>query len=67
MGKVGWRQWRRLCQVDCPRLQIVNVPHPNSVNNTNVFTAFVASVSVTNLHVALDCYKDQVTGLQKTQ
>ena len=47
--------------------QIVNVPYPNSVNNTCVFTAFVASDLVTNLHVALDRYKDQVTALQKTQ
>ena len=43
--------------------QIFNVPHPNSVNNTCVFTAFAASDSVMHLHVALDRYKDQ----QKTQ
>ena len=47
--------------------QIVNVPHPNSVHNTCVFAVFAASDSITNLHVALDRYKDQLTALQKTQ
>lgn len=44
--------------------QIVNVPAPNSIFNTCVFCCFMAGDSTTNLHVALDRYKDQVTRLQ---
>ncbi len=44
-------------------LQIANVAHPNSINNTFVFACFEAHDSVTNLHVALDAYKDQVEAL----
>ncbi|KAL5487179.1 hypothetical protein EMCRGX_G019751 [Ephydatia muelleri] len=40
--------------------QIVNVATPNSVHNTCVFSCFAAGDSVTNLHVALDRFKDQV-------
>ena len=47
--------------------QIVNVPHPNSIHNTCVFAVFEASDSVTNLHIALDRYKYQITALQNTQ
>ena len=47
--------------------RIVNVPHPNSIDNTCVFSVFEAVDTVTNLHVALDRYKDQITELQKTQ
>ena len=47
--------------------QIVNVPHPNGIRNTCVFSVFEAVDTVTNLHVALDRYKDQITELQKTQ
>ena len=43
--------------------QIVNVPTPNSVHNTCVFSCFAAGNSVTNFHVALDCFKDQVEHL----
>ena len=43
--------------------QICNVPHPNSVQNTSVITAFQAGDSAINLHVALDRYKDQVKDL----
>ena len=43
--------------------QIVNVPTPNSVHNTCVFACFAASDSVTNFHVALDRFKDQVEHL----
>ena len=38
--------------------QIVNV------HNTCVFSCFEAGDSVTNLHSALDCFKDQVKQLQ---
>ena len=41
--------------------QIVNVPHPNSIHNTCVFAVFEASDSVTNLHIALDHYKYQIS------
>ena len=47
--------------------QILNVENPNSVNNTYVFTAFMASDTVFNLHVALDRYKDQIEELQRTK
>ncbi len=35
-------------------LQMLELPKPNSVNNTCVFSAFQASDTMTNLHVALD-------------
>ena len=44
--------------------QIVNVPAPNSAHNTCVFSCFEAGDSVTNLHSALDRFKDQVKQLQ---
>ena len=43
--------------------QIVNVSTPNSVHNTCVFCCFTAGDSVSNLHVALDRFKDQVEHL----
>ena len=45
--------------------QIVNCVNPNSVTNTCVFRAFEAADTATNLHVALDQYKSQVSDLQK--
>lgn len=45
-------------------LQIVNTPHPNSIQNTCVFAAFEASDSVINLRVALGRYREQVKRLQ---
>ena len=45
-------------------LQIVNTPHPNSIQNTCVFAAFEAGDTVTNLKVALGRYKEQVKRLQ---
>eukprot|EP00731_Ephydatia_muelleri_P007956 Em0004g294a len=47
--------------------QIVNVAAPNSVHNTCVFCCFEADDTVTNLHIALDRYKDQVAHLQGMQ
>eukprot|EP00731_Ephydatia_muelleri_P025532 Em0017g615a len=44
--------------------QIVNVAAPNSVNNTCVFCCFEADDSYTNLHIALERYKEQVEHLQ---
>ena len=43
--------------------QIVNVATPNSVHNTCVFSCFVAGNSIINLHMALDCFNDQVEHL----
>ena len=44
--------------------QIINVAAPNSVQNTCVFCCFAAGDSVTNLHIALDRFRDQVKELQ---
>ena len=44
--------------------QIVNTPTPNAVHNTCVFSCFEAGDSVTNLHVSLDRYKDDIKDLQ---
>ena len=43
--------------------QIVHVATPNSVHNICIFSCFAAGDSVTNLHVALDRFKDQVEHL----
>ena len=45
-------------------LQIVNVPSPNSPDNTCVFCVFEASDSYTNLHIGLDRYREQVDELE---
>ena len=44
--------------------QIVNVPHPNSIRNTVVFTAFEAPDSITNLNICLERYQGPVSLLQ---
>ena len=41
--------------------QIVNMGTPNSVYNTCVFSCFEADDTVTNLHVALDRFRGEVT------
>lgn len=38
---------------------ICNVPTPNSVQNTCVFTVFEGRDTTTNLHITLDRYKPQ--------
>jgi len=43
--------------------QICNVKHPNSPTNTCIFCIFLAYDSVTNLHIGLDRYKDQIEHL----
>ena len=43
--------------------QIVNVATPNSVHNTCLLSCFAAGDSITNLHMALDRFKDQVEHL----
>lgn len=47
--------------------QVVNVATPNSVKNTMVFSVFAARDTPTNLHIAVDRYRDQVTTLQATK
>lgn len=44
--------------------QILNIPKPNAVNNTCVFSAYEAPDTKTNLYVALSRYKQQVEELQ---
>ena len=44
--------------------QICNVDSPNSKTNTCIFCIFLAYDSVTNLHIGLDRYADQVQDLQ---
>ena len=46
--------------------QLVNVPSPNSPLNTCVFAIFDAKDTTTNLHVALDCFRDEVENLDGT-
>ena len=43
--------------------QIVNTHAPNSVHNTCVFSYFEADDTRTNLHVALDRFRAEVTAL----
>ena len=45
--------------------QILNVRTPNSKKNTCVIAMFEASDTVTNLHIALDRYSEQVADLQQ--
>lgn len=44
--------------------QIMNTPHPNSVTNTCVFSAYEGPDTKTNLYVALARYKSQVEELK---
>uniref|UniRef100_A0A1X7SR09 Uncharacterized protein n=1 Tax=Amphimedon queenslandica TaxID=400682 RepID=A0A1X7SR09_AMPQE len=44
--------------------QVINVPKPNSVKNSTVFPLLEAPDSVSNLHIALDRYKNAITDLQ---
>ena len=46
--------------------QIVNTHYPNSIENTCVFTVFEARDNRTNLEVALEKYKPQISQLQST-
>lgn len=41
-------------------IQLVNVEAPNSVKNTALLSVFRAGDSTTNLHTALDMYKEHV-------
>ena len=44
-------------------LQLANINHPNSPQNTMVFCACEASDTPTNLHIALDRYQTQIETL----
>lgn len=46
-------------------IQILNTPHPNSVQNTCVFAAYEGPDTKTNLFVALRRYRVQVEELLK--
>ena len=45
-------------------IQLCNVPHPNSQKNTYLLSMFMAGDSTTNLHNALDMYKEMITEIQ---
>lgn len=45
--------------------QICNTLNPNSTSNTCIFCIFMAYDSVTNLHIGLDRYKEQIKDLQE--
>ena len=47
--------------------QLCNVPNPNSVQNTCVFTVFKGKDTTTNLHVSLDRYKPQFEHLAQSE
>lgn len=45
-------------------MQVVNVSHPNSTRNTCLIAVFKAGDSTTNLHTALDQYREHIDELQ---
>ena len=45
-------------------IQLCNIPHPNSQKNTYLLSMFMAGDSTTNLHTALDMYKEQISEIQ---
>lgn len=47
--------------------QLVNTPHPNSVKKIVLLSVFKAGDSSTNLHIALDRYKDHIIEAQGMQ
>ena len=47
--------------------QIVNTQQPSSSKHTCIFAAVEAPDSITNLHMALDGYKDQMKALDGVQ
>ena len=44
-------------------MQVVNVAHPNSIQNTCLLAVFEAGDSPVNLHVSLDQFREQVQEL----
>ena len=47
--------------------QICNTTNPNSPSNTCIFSILMAYDSVTNLHIGLDKYREQVKDIQNTK
>ena len=45
-------------------MQVVNIPHPNSIRNTSLVAVFKAGDRTVNLHTALDGYKEHVEEMQ---
>ena len=45
-------------------MQVVNVSKPNSTRNSTLLAVFQAGDSTTNLHTALDQYREQITEIQ---
>ena len=41
-------------------MQLANVKNPNSVKKTVLLSVFIAGDSTTNLHTALDRYKEHI-------
>ena len=56
MDKARW--WQGACSFKFT-LQIMNVPHPNSIKNSTLLAVYRAGDSVYNLHTALDQFKEQ--------
>ena len=48
-------------------IQILNVKHPNSPNNTCVFSIFEAPDSVANLKVMADTFRQQINELESKE
>jgi hypothetical protein len=48
-------------------VQIVNVHHPNSPNNTCVFSIFEAPDSVMNLTVMATMFKEQINTMESRE
>ncbi len=48
-------------------LQLVNTSHPNSMKGTALLSVFKAGDTVTNLHTALDMYREHVIEAQGMQ
>ncbi len=44
--------------------QLVNIPHPNSVKKTILLSVFTAGDSASNMHTALDRYKQHIEEAQ---
>jgi hypothetical protein len=48
-------------------MQLVNVSNPNSVKRTILLSVFNACDTTTNLHIALDRYREHITEAQGMQ
>ncbi len=48
-------------------VQVVNILHPNSPNNTCVFSIFEGPDSITNLKIMADRFRQQVNSLESKE